>query len=89
MRTAAVVLLVLLAGCSRKPVEFPRAKPAAPAPNIAGQIALPGGDGKVYVIKSPDPLGLEVGTCLLHVPASGPSSMACMPPRIEVPVTAR
>ena len=86
MRFAAV-LMILLAGCSPKPPAFPKVKEAPPAPVLAGQIALPGFDGRVYVLKSPDPLGIEVGTCFLHVAASQPSSMACLPPRIELPPT--
>ena len=86
MRFAAI-LMILLAGCGPKPPVFPKVVETAPVPVLAGQITLLPGDGRVYVLKNPDPLGIEVGTCLLHVSASGPSAMACLPPRIELPPT--
>lgn len=71
--------------------EEPR--PAHPArqvgqdkPELSGTVALPSGDGRVYVITAPDGLVVEQSTCMLHVSQDGAhSSMACTPPSVHMP----
>ena len=82
MKTGSAAVLVLLAACGQeKSASQPEKQPAPPG--LAGQIELPIGDGRIYLLKNPDPLGFEVGTCFLHVGPSGANAIACMPPRIE------
>ena len=80
-----IVAWLPLAGCQpgRASSEPPARRPPA-APHLAGTVLLPGSDGRVHIIKHPDPLGLDASTCFVLVGAAGAQSIACTPPRIEI-----
>ena len=78
----ALALCLTLAGCNNRPAPEPVPLAGAPKPSLVQTIDLPNGDGRVYVIDSPDRLGIERSTCMVHAREGG-SSMACTGPRID------
>lgn len=78
-----LALAVALPACTK---ETPRpVMPEAPKrPHVTGMVEIQPGDGRVYVIKSPDQFGIESATCFLHVGPAGSSAMACTASRIDL-----
>jgi hypothetical protein len=89
MRLLLVVgIAALLGGCAEKNEPAPRArKPVVTKATVSGSLELPNEDGRVYIIDSPTMLSIDHVTCFLHV-KQGSSTMACSPPRIELPGSA-
>jgi len=82
MRNLIIVgACVVLCGCGR---DAPPRLTQPLAPTAEREIPLRPGDGRVYVIKSPDPLGIDTVTCFLHIADSGAGAIACQAPRLEI-----
>lgn len=80
-RLALFAVAMALTGCQQeKPQRAYESTP--PRPVLGGMVDLQAGDGRLYVIRTPDGMG-QVSFCFLHV-RDGASSMSCAAPVMDI-----
>ena len=91
MATVAATMLAAAAVLFVAPVKVkvdapPRALDRQ-APSVSDVLRLQDGDGKIYVLFTPDPLEISPSTCYVHVNPPAASSMTCVAGQITLAQT--